>query len=206
MQKHLTNTQPWFIQKFPRIIATVALTVVAIIIYNAKFFTQKIQFILPTHIPKTIPSEAIGSIHLEANMLYIPSLGITAPLVYADKADEKEFQSKLAEGVVHYPGTAAVGKPGNSYFFGHSSDLPWSKGKFKTVFANLPDIETGSKIYITNPTGVQYVYIVKNTVIVKPNDTSVLDQERTASMLSLQTSYPVGTAQKRFVVQAELVQ
>jgi LPXTG-site transpeptidase (sortase) family protein len=82
----------------------------------------------------------------------------------------------------------------------------WSPGDYKTVFARLPEIEIGSEIEITDPTGQLFKYRVFETKVVGPRDLRVLDQfnyER--SILTLQTSYPLGTALQRYIVVAELV-
>ena len=140
------------------------------------------------------------------NMIYLPSLGIEAPLVYIEETGEKVFQEALANGVVHYPGTAMAGEAGNAYFFGHSSDFPTKPGNYKSVFALLPKIETGARIVITDDAGKKFVYEVFDTHVVGPNETQWLEQgERKEKLLTLQTSYPVGTALKRFLVQARLI-
>ena len=141
----------------------------------------------------------------QADRLAIPSLGLNVPLVYVDSTDEVTFQRGLEDGVVHYPKTALPGEFGNAYYFGHSSDYVFKKGKYKTVFAILPRIEVGAKVYITNHTGRQFVYAVTEKKIVEPKDVSVLAQGgRTERALTLQTSWPLGTALKRYVVVCEM--
>src|SRR5690606_23438706 len=141
-----------------------------------------------------------------SNRIYIQSLGLEAPLVYIDEIGEPIFQDALAQGVVHYPGTAAIGHRGNAFFFGHSSDFPTKPGNYKTVFALLPHIEMGDEVVLTDKDGKVYRYQVFDTHVVKPTDTQWLNQETEGkSLLTLQTSYPVGTALQRFLVRAELV-
>lgn len=143
----------------------------------------------------------------EPNHLKIPSLDIEAPLVEPAEANEDSYQKALQTGVVHFPGTAAVGELGNAYYFGHSSDFAFSKGDFKTVFALLPKIELGAEIIVTNIDGLEFKYSVIDKKVVNNNDVSVLEQgDRSQRLLSLQTSYPVGTALQRFVVIAKLVE
>jgi len=140
-----------------------------------------------------------------AGSLTIPSLKINAPLVYVSQRNEKTFQLGLQQGVVQYPGTALPGQLGNMYVFGHSSDYTWAKGNYKTVFAQLPNIKLGSEIKITDGAGKVYTYKVTGTVIALPNETKYLSQYNyQKKMLTVQTSYPVGTALKRFLVIAEL--
>ncbi|HJV33149.1 MAG TPA: sortase [Patescibacteria group bacterium] len=133
----------------------------------------------------------------------IPSLGIDAPLVEAATRTQAAYKAALQKGVTHFPGTAPAGGVGNAYFFGHSSDLPWAKGDYKTVFALLPTIEVGAKIYVTDHDGNAYAYAAEATRVVVPSDLSVLaDPGNGKRTLTLQTSYPVGTALRRFIVTA----
>lgn len=141
-----------------------------------------------------------------SDWLSIPTLGIEAPIVYVTEKSEEAYQAGLHNGVVHYPGTALPGEFGNVYIFGHSSDLVWVQGNYKTVFALLPKIQLGDEIRVSNDQGEVFTYIVTDTMIVNPSDTSVLDQfEYTQQLLTVQTSYPIGTALKRFIVRAELL-
>lgn len=138
--------------------------------------------------------------------LSIPSLKITAPLVYVSERSEKAFQLGLQRGVVQYPGTALPGQLGNVYIFGHSSDYSWAKGSYKTVLAKLPQIKLGSEIKLTDGAGTVYTYKVIKTAIVLPTETKYLSQYNyQKKLLTVQTSYPVGTALKRFLAIAELV-
>ncbi len=137
--------------------------------------------------------------------LVIPRLGIDAPIVEPSARNEKAFQEALENGIAHFPGTALPGRNGNAYFFGHSSDYLWSPGAYKNVFAKLMSARVGDEIEVTDASGTPYLYRVTGMKIVSPKDLSVLSQgDGKKKMLTLQTSYPLGTALKRFVVTAEL--
>lgn len=140
------------------------------------------------------------------NILKVPSLDIAVPVVYVNENSEKAFQEGLAYGVVHYPRTAMPGQPGNPYIFGHSSDFVWAKGDYKTVFALLPKIKIGAQIIISDPEGNAYRYEVIKVFVAEATDLSVLSQgDYKEKLLTLQTSYPVGTALRRFIVVAQIV-
>lgn len=142
---------------------------------------------------------------MEPDTLLLPSLGIAAPLQYVAHADERAFQEALQRGVVHYPGTALPGRPGNAYYFGHSSDYAWTAGEYKTVFALLPQIARGDEIVVSDAAGTPFRYHVVEKKVVSPKDLSVLDQgDGGTPLLTLQTSYPLGTALRRYIVVAEL--
>ncbi|MEK9160087.1 MAG: sortase [Patescibacteria group bacterium] len=132
-----------------------------------------------------------------------PQLGLDSLQAKDWNTLEKQIQSSLLSGVVHYPGTAEPGKIGNAFYTGHSSNVLWEPSLYNTVFALLPDIEVGADIYITN-NQKEYHYRVTSKKEVSPSDVSILKQGA-AKTLTLMTCTPVGTALKRLVVTAELV-
>jgi sortase A len=194
------------------LLLALALSVGFFLIMNAGYLRANVSYYLsPPTTPETtqgitLPGVATSTLREQPNTLRIPSLGIQAPVIYVDTVSETAFQTALRNGVVHYPKTALPGEPGNVYIFGHSSDYRWSKGSYKTVFALLPKIANGAIINVTNASGTVFTYRVTGTRIVGPKDLHVLDQQgNTKHLLTLQTSYPLGTALKRFIVTAELV-
>lgn len=141
----------------------------------------------------------------EPDNISIPSLRINAPIKYAEEINEDKFQELLVNGIVHYPGTANIGELGNAYLFGHSSDFAFSKGNYKTVFALLPHIEKGAEVIVSNRDGQIFHYEVIDSHVVNKDDVSVLSQkEYKEKLLTLQTSYPIGTALKRWIVVCKL--
>ena len=78
-----------------------------------------------------------------------------------------------------------------------------SAGHRDTFFRRLGDVKTGDVIELTTPRG-QYLYAVRFTSIVAPDETWVLGPS-TGQALTLVTCYPfyvVGAAPKRFIVRA----
>lgn len=151
-------------------------------------------------VPKRPPLETA-----QPDYLWIPERDIESPVVYVTEANEDVFQKGLENGIVHYPGTALPGELGNPYIFGHSSDYLWKAGDYKKVLKNLIDIPVETEVRITNHDGELFIFRVIETKIVGPKEVSVLDQhnyERT--LLTLQTSYPLGTALKRYIAVSEL--
>lgn len=144
-------------------------------------------------------------IALASNHLHIPSLDITAPVLQPSAENEDAYQQALKYGVVQHPNSNEIGTFGNTYIFGHSSDLVWNEGDYKTIFAFLPSIKVGESIFITNDTNTLFEYQVFETRVIKPTDFSVLEQPEDKFLLTLQTSYPFGTALRRFIVIAELI-
>lgn len=137
-------------------------------------------------------------------ILVIPKLKLAAPIINPASPDEPDIQKALEEGVAHYPETAEPGELGNMYILGHSSDNPWAKGRFKQVFAGLPNLEIGDEIIAKNSTGQSFRYQVIKKKIVSAADLSALNQPSDRKLLTLQTSYPIGTSFKRLIVIAKL--
>lgn len=193
-------------QYVKKIIYSVLIVIALGILVNWMYFRAQIEYYLnppaESFTEETHQTQATG----EPNRLVIESLGISAPVVYQDEVTENAFQVALRSGVVHYPGTPKPGEAGNVYIFGHSSDFPTSKGDYKTVFALLPKIKTGAIIELSDDAGKIYRYSVAETKVVNPDDIHVLDQDESKHQLSVQTSYPVGTALRRFIVISYLIE
>jgi len=166
--------------------------------FKAHFWPQ----IAITPLPQeTAQVQALSTVktNLPPNTLYIPGLNIKAPVIYTNNVSETEFQKHLQKGVVHYPGTALPGELGNVYIFGHSSDYLWTKGDYKTVFRKLPGINLKEKIKLSDSNGKVYTYTVVRKEIVSPKNLTVLKQDRNVKILTLQTSYPLGTSLMRYL-------
>lgn len=192
------------------ILSFLAIVASLFLLSNAGYFSKRIRHFASPIERHAVPSKASDDPLLRelsgvTNQLRIPNLGIEAPIIYAVERNETAYQDALKKGVAHFPGTAEPGKYGNTYIFGHSSDFPLSAGDYKTIFASLPDIKIGDAIYLTDAKGNAFRYLATETKIIKPNDLSALDQyENQKRMLTVQTSYPIGTALRRFIVVAEL--
>jgi sortase A len=121
--------------------------------------------------------------------LKIPRLDTELYVVEGDDAKE------LRRGPGHLIGTAMPGADGNCVIAGHRD----------THFRVLKDIKEGDDILLQTDAG-QFLYRVKRTRIVTPDNTSSL-QPTAGPVLNLITCYPfyyVGSAPKRFVVEAQL--
>ena len=147
-----------------------------------------------------LPSVSDNSTPL-AEGLHIPRLGITAPIDYEVEAtDEPRLLKQLESGTVHLLGTARPGEIGNSVVVGHSSNYPWDRGNYKTIFAPLERLMIGD--YIQLQRGSQrYVYQVSAKRVVQPTDLAVLGQT-TQPQLTLITCTPIGTTLRRLIVVA----
>jgi sortase A len=99
----------------------------------------------------------------------------------------------LTLSVGHIPGTAVPGRAGNVALAGHRD----------TFFRGLRNIRNRDEIVLTTSDGT-HLYEVESTRVVSPDDVDVLNDVG-RPILTLVTCYPfyyVGSAPKRFVVQA----
>lgn len=136
--------------------------------------------------------------------LYVPKIGITAPVVYDEPSYlENKVQKALERGVVHYGTTAVPGQAGNIVMLGHSSGQAWAPGDYKFVFTMLDKLQTGDRI-ILDYKGTRYIFRVSGAKVVEPSDLSVV-QPTKKPQLTLITCTPVGTDKQRLVVTAEQV-
>jgi sortase A len=123
-------------------------------------------------------------------ILRIRKISLEAP-VFNDTDD-----LTLNRGVGRILGTAQIGQPGNLGIAGHRDGF----------FRGLKDIELGDTIELELPGGTDR-YGVSQIQIVAPEDTYVLRQQSEPT-LTLVTCYPfyyVGSAPKRYVVTASIV-
>lgn len=113
-------------------------------------------------------------------------------------------ENTLRTAVGHVPSTALAGQPGNFAIAAHRD----------TLFRGLKDIQTGDLVTFQSDSHL-YSYKVVATKIVQPTDVTVLRADgggliqSPGKLLTMITCYPfyyVGSAPKRFVVEAQLVE
>jgi len=130
-----------------------------------------------------------------------PELGETIAKLTIPRLDtevyivEGDGDEQLRRGPGHLAGSATPGGRGNCIIAGHRD----------THFRVLKDIRKGDDIVLETRRG-QFLYRVKTTRIVTPDNTSSL-KPTSDPELNLITCYPfyyVGSAPKRFVVEAKL--
>lgn len=122
-------------------------------------------------------------------VLRIPKLSLEVPVLDGTDA------ITLNRGVGRIQGTALPGQRGNIAIAGHRDGF----------FRGLKDIHAGDEIELLTAQRTD-IYIVDRTVIVDPNDVSVLENGATPA-LTLVTCYPfhyIGNAPRRFVIEASL--
>lgn len=138
------------------------------------------------------------------NLLTIPKLNISAPIVYSLSNTEEDIQKDLENGVAHFNGTVMPGQKGKSLVIGHSATPLNYKGKYGIVFTKLNDLVEGNEIYVYG-NGRKLTYRVYKKEITEPI-LKGLDEQTDDSILILMTCWPPGTTWKRLFVYAKLVE
>ncbi|MEI6477920.1 MAG: sortase [bacterium] len=133
------------------------------------------------------------------NSLSAPALNIAAPVAWDTAFDNDKIQSLLPNSLVHFQGTAKPGQTGYVVITGHSSNYPWIKGQFNSVFAPLRKAATGMQITL-NYDNHEYTYQVTKIYEVQPDDIAILNNAD-GSGLRLITCTPIGTSLRRLVVE-----
>lgn len=119
----------------------------------------------------------------------VPVIDVDAPVFEGDDWET------LKKGVGHHLGSANPGERGNCVLSAHN-DI------YGEIFRRLPELSVGDEIRVHTETQV-YRYVVEQTRIVEPTETSVLDQTSTP-VLTLISCYPYGVDTHRIVVIASL--
>lgn len=134
-------------------------------------------------------------------------IGVVAPVVLSEDADETAIQRDLERGLIRYPGTAVPGQPGNAFVTGHSSNYAWAAGQYNHILSRLDTLEEGDSVSFrvvqANGKSLSYDYRVVKKFIAAPDDPRLF-QEEDASIVTLATCWPLNTSWKRLVVKAEL--
>lgn len=150
--------------------------------------------------------------------MVIPAMWLITPINELEKtsADYKaaarwgafDYDSYLESWPTIYPGTASVWATGNSFIFAHSNFRHTKPGRYKTIFRLTYNIEEGDILYFYKKIEDQryfYEYLVNKSFLVNETDVYVMNQVDDKSMVTLSACYPIGTAQKRWINQADLV-
>ena len=147
----------------------------------------------------TLPPELIPAPGEAAGRIEIPAIGVDWTFV------EGVSVSDLKKGPGHYPETPWPGQQGNAAIAGHRTT-------YGQPFNNVDQLQPGDEVIVTTIQG-RFVYEVRQTIIVQPDQVEVLghdfwdfdDNPATfENTLTLTACHPKLSASKRIVVGAEL--
>ncbi len=188
-------------------------------VLNSRFLAAEVQYSLgitptispvisPVPVTSLIPEKTVIKTSGNAT-LTISKIGVSVPIVFGVSDNIKNIYDNLSRGVVHYSPSPKPGEKGASIILGHSSDYPWKKNAYGSVFALLGKLAPGDRLQVQYGNGTVLTFEVKQSLIFTPfSKDSRLEkiEGSTDSSLVLVSCWPVGTTYKRIAVEAVLVQ
>lgn len=151
-------------------------------------------------------AEPGGATPTTAYAIYIPKIGVTAPLLFAEQREESYLQELLKQGVVAYPTSAAPGQDGASIILGHSAPAGWPKIRYDWIFSRLNELQKGDIVYL-KAGETAYPYTVTKKFILNRGEEIPIERVSDASSVAILLScWPPGVDYKRIAVQAELIE
>ncbi|MBO9129771.1 class D sortase [Bacillus sp. 165] len=121
-------------------------------------------------------------------ILRIPKIDANLPIIEGTDPED------LKKGVGHYTSTAFPGDQDQILLSGHRD----------TVFQRFGELKPGDRFIVELPYGT-FEYEMKNSRIVKADDTTVIQSTKPDEVLTLSTCYPfryVGSAPERYIIYA----
>ena len=153
--------------------------------------TTTTAFVEPLPVPEAPPADAYArSPIVDIGAINIPKIGVSHRLY------EGITLTVINRGPGHWPGSAMPGQRGNTVFPGHRTT-------YSRPFHDLDKLAPGDEVIFDMPDG-NYVYHVRETLIVAPTDLWVVDQTETPTF-TLIACHPKGSARQRIVVKGDLV-
>lgn len=113
--------------------------------------------------------------------LSVPSLGLQGDTVRNSAAP-----AAMDQGAIKLPPTGFPWQEGaNTYIAGHRIGYPGTESRYQ--FYDLPAMQNGDAVYLTDANGTTYEYRVSEKFAVAPTDTSVTEPQAGRDMVTLQT-------------------
>jgi sortase A len=140
-------------------------------------------------VPDPPPPPRADEPYVELGRLQIPKIGIDTVMLQGISLNTLDL------GPGHWPGTALPGQIGNTVVAGHRTS-------HNKVFRNIDQLAPGDEVIFTTSAG-EYVYVVRETTVVKPDAMYIVEQtpESTATLFAC---HPPGSTRERIVVHLAL--
>lgn len=194
----------------PIVSALVVVLVVGMLQYNRLLIAQVKAYVSPGSMSaQNLIIDPTTDIKVGPEpQLIIPKINVDAPVVYdVPSIAEDVVQSKLEQGVVHYPipgANSVPGQNGNTVILGHSSNDVFDNGAYKFVFVQLDQLQKGDTFYL-HYEGTRYTYSVTGKEVIDPTEVGKLVLPGDKPVATLVTCTPPGTALKRLVIYADQI-
>jgi sortase A len=140
------------------------------------------------------------------NLIEIPKLGVSAPLIIPKTDEEEKLQALLESGTLLYPDFSKPGEKGQTIILGHSAPPGWPDINYENIFSKIGELEAGDSIFVYY-NHEQYVFKVYDKKIFFPaqEDKYLYPPQREEPILTLLTCWPPGKNYKRLAVFAKLL-
>ncbi len=140
-------------------------------------------------VPDPPPPPRANEPYIELGRIQIPEIGIDTTLLQGISLNTLDL------GPGHWPGTALPGGVGNAVIAGHRTS-------HNKVFRNIDQLVPGDEVIFSSSEG-DFVYVVRETTIVKPDALYIIEQtnEPTATLFAC---HPPGSTRERIVVHLDL--
>jgi sortase A len=165
-------------------------------------FTSSDREIQTSYLPDDFNDVQTDQYQEKAGSIEIPKIAITAPLVFVESSDAKEFEKALDFGVLHFPDSVFPGQAGQTILLGHSAPPGWPKIKYDWVFTDLNDLVKGDEIYVFfNNKKYEYT-VTRKAFLEKGEEVSQQGLTNNENMLVLISCWPPGKDIRRIAVEA----
>lgn len=138
--------------------------------------------------------------------LIIPKIGVNAPVIAGvNPADPGGYTEALKNGVAHSSTSFYPDENGTVFLFSHSTNYEWFVKDLNAVFYLIKNLEAGDYVILMY-LGDRYTYKIRGKEIVPKSAVSYLTPQVGERNLILQACWPPGTAEKRMLLFADLVE
>lgn len=139
---------------------------------------------------------------LDENYLYIPSIGLQAPITWG--VEKKDINNILSTNLAHYNASALPDDAtGNIFITGRTSGPIWSSTDMKTIFTLLDKAQIDQAITIIYKNKI-YSYKIVDKNFYKNKEIVIAPGEEDKSYLNLLATYPIGINWKTLKIKAIL--
>lgn len=179
-------------------VLSAGLLVGAAVMISYPFYTNMYQSRVQARLDRQLASPQIEQDYLERSV----GVGDSLTRIVIDAIDletavvEGTTASALRAGAGHYPATPLPCEPGNVAIAGHRTT-------YGRPFHNVDRLKPGDTIVLETPVGSCTYVLEREPFVVRPSDTWVVEPTA-ASLLTLTTCEPKGSARLRLIVQATL--
>jgi LPXTG-site transpeptidase (sortase) family protein len=142
----------------------------------------------------------------KSDSVEIPKIGVSAPLIFIEGTNNKDYEKALKQGVVHYSQSALPGENGQTIILGHSAPAGWPKINYDWIFSKINELKTGDEVFVYYQNHEYRYLVTKNYILKSGDDIPKGDLTNSKNMLILISCWPPGVNLKRIAVEAELTQ